>query len=492
MKKQRITTMFPSLDKGNIQIHGSLEIYISGITHDSRQVQQDFIFCAVKLHRTEESFWYSVSEKEIIEDFFFNHENFIEEAISRGAIVIVTEPINLIFITKYPNFTFVLVDHVINFLGEQASTLSKILDDEIIAVTGSAGKTTCVRVLESVISELFPEKQVIRMYKYRLTPITLPLMYFETLLGDKDFSKRTVILEMATDNPGCINTLCSILQPTISVVLNVEDAHINIFGSQDAIAKAKSEIVLGTKSGGVTFLNANDPYVLKMKGINPDIQNIIYGDLDNIHAKIISFSENMDSTTVVLKNKTEEQIFKSSFISLSMNTVFSVVASIACYLKNNTGKEYLGLVSSALSNVQPLEGRMSIQTFKIENSNNIFFDNTAKMNSSNLQKLIHQVFRMPLDNYYKILILSEFRSNDHKDPGIFFWNEVLIFFNQIIFVGHKSHEDDSINYVSKIEDAVSLININKNFKNFFVVAGRSTSEANQFISLFKSLNHVKQ
>lgn len=493
MKKQKLTTLFPDLLLNKFNFSGDLDISVSGITYDSRLVEDDFIFCAIKLDKNEDRFWYSINEKEV-GDFLFNHEVHIEDAILRGASVIITEKVDKLILDRYPNTIFIYVDHVIKFIGKQVSILSKLLQDNVIAVTGSAGKTTCVKMLESVISDMFPDKHVLRMYKYRLTPVTLPLMYYHFLFSDDGQTKkgRIIVLEMATDMFGCITTLCSIIQPDISIVLNVEDAHINVFGTQQNIAKAKSEIVLGTKDGGVSFLNGNDKYVLGMRDINPGITSLIYGTRDTVYVKNDSFGPSMDYVNLSLYLGYKKFLFRSSFISPSMDTIFSAVFSVVNYLVGSTDDDFLNSLVNSLGKVKPLDGRMSLDIINFRNSEIVLFDNSAKMNSSNLQKLIYQVMKMPFsESFYNVLVLFKFRSDDHKDPEAVFWEDTLSFFDKVIFIDHSSYEDARINFLPNMDNLLDVIGVGQRQKIFLVVAGRSASEASKFISLFKSISYDK-
>src|SRR5690606_33174774 len=81
-----------------------------------------------------------------------------------------------------------------------------------------------------------------------------------------DAGTRYLVLEMGSRGPGHINYLCGIAPPQIAVEINVGVAHIGEFGSVDAIAQAKAELVRALPADGVAVLNADDERVRAMAG----------------------------------------------------------------------------------------------------------------------------------------------------------------------------------------------------------------------------------
>ena len=79
-----------------------------------------------------------------------------------------------------------------------------------------------------------------------------------------DETTRFLVLEYSARGVGHIAYLCGIARPDIAVVLNVGVAHLGEFGSREAIAAAKSELVEALGPTGVAVLNADDPRVVAM------------------------------------------------------------------------------------------------------------------------------------------------------------------------------------------------------------------------------------
>ena len=80
---------------------------------------------------------------------------------------------------------------------------------------------------------------------------------------------RYLVLEMGAAGRGHLTELTDLVAPDVSVVLNVGTAHLDGFGSREAIAEAKGELVTGLRPGGVAVLNADDERVAAMAALAP-------------------------------------------------------------------------------------------------------------------------------------------------------------------------------------------------------------------------------
>ncbi|WP_216897234.1 UDP-N-acetylmuramoyl-tripeptide--D-alanyl-D-alanine ligase [Nocardia alni] len=126
----------------------------------------------------------------------------------------------------------------------------------VVGVTGSSGKTSTKDLLAAVLAPL--------------GPVVAPPESFNNELGHPwtalraDAGTRFLVLEFSARGPGHIKALTEIAPPSISVVLNVGTAHLGEFGSREAIAQAKGELVEALSSTGVAVLNADDPRVAAM------------------------------------------------------------------------------------------------------------------------------------------------------------------------------------------------------------------------------------
>jgi UDP-N-acetylmuramoyl-tripeptide--D-alanyl-D-alanine ligase len=139
--------------------------------------------------------------------------------------------------------------HVLDALGAQD-------DLRVLALTGSQGKTGTKDYLAQLLASAGP---TIATAGNRNNEIGVPL----TVLRATP-ETRFLAVEMGARGIGHIAELCSIAPPRVAAVLNVGTAHIGEFGSREAIARAKGEIVEALPVDGTAVLNADDPLVAAM------------------------------------------------------------------------------------------------------------------------------------------------------------------------------------------------------------------------------------
>jgi UDP-N-acetylmuramoyl-tripeptide--D-alanyl-D-alanine ligase len=176
---------------------------------------------------------------------------FVDQAVANGAVcVLASRPVGV---------PAVVVPDVTAALGRLAQYALTRTGAQVIALTGSAGKTTTKDLLAQVLAR---HGRTVATPGSFNTEIGLPLT---VLSADED--TRFLVLEMGARHVGDIAYLATLTPPTLGIVLNVGSAHVGEFGSREAIAEAKSELVQAlppASEGGVAILNADDDLVAAM------------------------------------------------------------------------------------------------------------------------------------------------------------------------------------------------------------------------------------
>nr|WP_237530585.1 UDP-N-acetylmuramoyl-tripeptide--D-alanyl-D-alanine ligase [Streptomyces sp. SID3212] len=174
--------------------------------------------------------------------------DFAKQAVRDGGVaVLATRP------TPAP--TLVVAD-VLDAMGRIARAIATHYTGTVIALTGSAGKTSTKDILESVLTLDGPTIANERSFNNEIGfPVTV-----SRVMPDS----RYLVLEMGARGKGHIEKLCDLVRPSIATVLGVGSAHIGEFGSTQAIADAKAEIVRALPQHGVAVLNGDDPLVAAM------------------------------------------------------------------------------------------------------------------------------------------------------------------------------------------------------------------------------------
>ncbi len=143
--------------------------------------------------------------------------------------------------------------------GLARHVVDRLLRLTVVGVTGSSGKTSTKDLIAQVLEQMGPTVAPPGSFNNELGhPWT-------ALRADED--TRHLVLELSARGVGHIANLCGTAPPRIGAVLNVGSAHLGEFGSQEAVARAKGELVEALPpggEGGVAVLNADDPLVAAM------------------------------------------------------------------------------------------------------------------------------------------------------------------------------------------------------------------------------------
>ncbi len=178
--------------------------------------------------------------------------DFAAAAVAAGAVAVLgSRPV-------FPGgVPLILVADPLDAMGRLArAVVDRLPELTIVGVTGSSGKTST--------------KDLIAQLLRRLGPTVAPPGTFNNELGlphtvlKADRDTRFLVAEMGARGVGHLHYLCRIAPPTVGVVLNVGVAHIGEFGSVEAIAQGKGELVEALPPHGVAVLNADDDRVAAM------------------------------------------------------------------------------------------------------------------------------------------------------------------------------------------------------------------------------------
>ncbi len=147
----------------------------------------------------------------------------------------------------------------------------------VLALTGSQGKTSTKDLLAAVLAADGPTVATRGSFNNELG---MPLTALRVEPGT-----RYLVLEMGARGRGHLTELTDLVAPDVSVVLNVGTAHLGEFGSRDAIAEAKGELVTGLRPGGVAVLNADDERVAAMARLAPG-RVVTFGQADGADLRL--------------------------------------------------------------------------------------------------------------------------------------------------------------------------------------------------------------
>jgi len=174
----------------------------------------------------------------------FDGHDYVADVFAKGAVcAVVSKDI------KLADKPILKVADTIKALGDFAGEYRRRAGFKVIAITGSAGKTTTRQIAYQALSQRFRVYQSPKSFNNN---IGLPL----TLLG-ADPEHQIVIAELGSNHPGEIACLTGIAAPDIAVVINVHPAHLEGFGNLQTIIQEKLSISEGLTPDGVLIINAD-------------------------------------------------------------------------------------------------------------------------------------------------------------------------------------------------------------------------------------------
>ncbi|MBQ9633901.1 MAG: UDP-N-acetylmuramoyl-tripeptide--D-alanyl-D-alanine ligase [Schwartzia sp.] len=236
-------------------VTGGAGTIFADVTTDTRTIEKGALFIALKGER-------------------FNGEDFLRKAQEAGAAGVIVSNGCPAEKTDGLSIAVLRAADTLKAYQQIAHAWRDKFSLPVVAITGSNGKTTTKDLTASVLGASFP---VLRTEANFNNEIGLP----KTLLGLRDEHKAAVV-EIGMRGLGQIEALAPIAAPTVGVVTNVGETHIELLGSIENIAKAKSEMVEALGEGGTAVLNADDSRVLAMRGkAKKGVAVVTFGENEN-------------------------------------------------------------------------------------------------------------------------------------------------------------------------------------------------------------------
>lgn len=394
----------------------------------------------------------STSSKNIIEGNLFialngkkfDGHNFIEEAIQKGAAaVIVQKEFDLV-----ASAPIIMVDDTYEVLMQIGKYFSDSFKGQMIAVTGSAGKTMTKELIYAILSKKY---HCLKSEGNKNNHIGVPLT-----LSKLDDSIDIAILEVGMNHKGEISRLSKIIRPDMSVITNIGSSHIGNLGSKKQIWKAKMEIIDGM-DGGYFVVNGDDKYLKKIKSdkvkvtkCQSDVLKKIEMHFDYTNFTYLYNHKEYDFTL----NMPGAHLVKNCELAIKVGLIYGI--------------PFEDMID-AIKNYKPLNNRLNIQKI----NNNVLIDDCYNSNYEAVVSLISYLKQIPKEKTIilgDILELGKFSKKIHLKIGKKLRKarfEHLIFIGKYMYYAHKKNKksmyfknnEDALNYLKKvnIENNVILI-----------------------------------
>jgi len=326
------------------QIH-QLFLESSGVSTDTRSIKQDSLFFALK-------------------GVNFNGNTFAYQALEKGARYAIVDEVQ-----HSSNDRFVLVADVLETLQALAHFHRNYLGLPIIALTGSNGKTTTKELIHAVLKPHFTTAATVGNLNNHIgVPLTLLSMTTETEIG---------IVEMGANHAKEIAFLCEIAQPNMGYITNFGKAHLEGFGSEEGVVKAKSELYDHLKeNSGLIILNSEEPKQVAQVGDYDSVYTFSESLKTNVNVKLTT----VQPFLTVSINNTEIQThlvgmynFHNIAAALAIGTYFKLTPlqlnnGIEAYIPANNRSQIIQQHSNEILldayNANPSSMEVALENFK--------------------------------------------------------------------------------------------------------------------------------
>lgn len=289
---------------------------------------------------------------------FEDAHKYIPAAFEKSALVCVARPDRFEehkeLLAPYAD-RLLLVDDTILALQNLAKGVYEEWGGLVVAVTGSAGKTTAKELAAHVLKS--SGRSVLSNIKNYNNGLGQPITVLR-MLSEGKFD--VAVLEMGMSTPMHeIQRLCRVTPPDVAVELNVLPVHIEHLGSIEGVQRAKAELVEGMKTGGTAVLNADDPLVLAMSSLSKG-KTLTYGieNSADVMATDINFEE-FGKTTFTLRMPNGE-----AHVDFPLNGKHNILNALSAAAVGHTFGMTADEIAGALKTVAPPPQRGEILGFK--------------------------------------------------------------------------------------------------------------------------------
>ena len=318
---------------------------------------------------------------------------YIGEAFKNKASLVVVNKIQ----NKFNSKRQIKVTNTLKFMTEISKIFRKNIDTNIIAITGSCGKTTLKELLGNVLGKISSVSISPKSYNNKFgVPLSLLNLKHSDEFG---------VLEVGMDKKGEIDNLTNIIKPNVGLITNINYAHAKNFKNIKQIALAKAEIIKNILPNGFVVLNADDSFFKLHKKIaeNNNINVISFGiktKKANVKLFNIKKVKKAFKIKVKLNDKFKYFIISNNFQSNIYN-ILSALSVISIY------KDVLKLNEKIFLDFRSPAGRGDHSTIKIGNKKINLIDESYNSNPLSLKSALKNYDNIDTKKYRKYLLLGD-------------------------------------------------------------------------------------
>jgi UDP-N-acetylmuramoyl-tripeptide--D-alanyl-D-alanine ligase len=334
---------------------GSLPAGITGISIDSRSLTPGEAFFAIKGDRVD------------------GHD-YATFAVANGAALLVVSEAKLPALGRL-TVPMIVVEDVLAALGKLAAAARARSRAQIVAVTGSVGKTTTKEMLRHVLSPSGKVHAAVASFNNHWgVPLTLARMPEDTVFG---------VFEIGMNHPNEIRPLVKMVRPHVAIITTIGAAHLGHFKNLEEIASAKAEIFEGLEPGGAALLNRDNKQYsfLDQRAQDVGVPNVLtFGQHAKADFRLADFEGTADGSTIwaVLGADTVEVHIGAPGRHIAENAM-AALAVVALFGADMEGAK------RALAALRPVKGRGERHFLKIGEGQLTLIDESYNANPASMR-----------------------------------------------------------------------------------------------------------
>ena len=318
---------------------------------------------------------------------------YIGEAFKNKASLVVVNKVQ----NKFNSKRQIKVRNTLKFMTEISKIFRQNIDTNIIAITGSCGKTTLKELLGNVLGKISSVSISPKSYNNKFgVPLSLLNLKHSDEFG---------VLEVGMDKKGEIDNLTNIIKPNVGLITNINYAHAKNFKNIKQIALAKAEIIKNILPNGFVVLNADDSFFKLHKKIaeNNNINVISFGiKTKKANVKLFNIKKVKKAFKIKVKlyDKFKYFIISNNFQSNIYN-ILSALSVISIY------KNVLKLNEKIFLDFRSPAGRGDHSKIKIGNKKINLIDESYNSNPLSLKSALKNYDNIDTKKYRKYLLLGD-------------------------------------------------------------------------------------
>ena len=334
-------------------INGELPQPVTGLSIDSRTIAPGDAYFAIK------------------GDVHDGHD-FVAAALKAGAALAVVETAQRDRFA--PDAPLLVVEDVLAGLVDLARVARARLGAQVVAVTGSVGKTSTKEALRRVLgAQGETHASAASFNNHWGVPLSLARC---------PATARFAIFEIGMDHAGEIEPLVKLVRPQVAVITTVEPVHLEFFAGIEAIADAKAEIFTGVEPGGAAVLNRDNSQFARLQrraeklGINSIVS---FGADEKSDARLLEVSLHSACSAVHANILGHDITYK-----LGMPGRHMAMNSLAVLAAASLAGADLALAALSLSQIEPAAGRGARRVLEIANGEATLIDESYNANPASM------------------------------------------------------------------------------------------------------------